>query len=83
MKAKRNYYAEIDEAIKSYEEYKSWHDKSIDWICNRIDWCWKFRHITHDQMSELADRIIAIMDNQQSTAQIISAPYLKGEHNDR
>lgn len=61
-KPKRDYYKEIDKAITSYEEFKQWHDKSIDWICNRIDWCWKFRHITKEQMEELADRICEVME---------------------
>ena len=60
----RNYYNEIDNALKSYEENKPWHDKSIDWICNRIDWCWKFRHITENQMEELAERVCKIMDGE-------------------
>ena len=33
----RDFYREIDIALKSYEDYKPWHDKSIDWICNRIE----------------------------------------------
>ena len=49
-KQKRDYYAEIDTALQSYEHCKPLHDKSIDWICNRIDWCWKFKHITEKQM---------------------------------
>lgn len=54
------YYKEIDEAIKSYENYKPYHTRNIDWICNRIDWCWKWRKITKVQMEELCDRVIAI-----------------------
>lgn len=57
MKKTRNYYKEINTALKSYEEYKSWHEKSIDWICNRIDWCWKWKKITEEQMEELAERV--------------------------
>ena len=56
------YYNEIDEALKSYEEYKSYHTKSIDWICNRIDWCWKWRKITEAQLIELTDRIMLVME---------------------
>lgn len=63
MVKKRDYYKEIDNAIRSYEEFKPWHDKSIDWIVDRIDWCWKFRHITKDQMEEFADRMCKILDN--------------------
>lgn len=47
MKTKRvrNYYEEIDKALYSHEYCKPWHDKPMEWIANRIDWCWKFRHI--------------------------------------
>ena len=61
-KKQRKYYQEIDMALKDYEEYKPWHDKNIDWICNRIDWCWKFRHITKEQMEELADRCCKVLE---------------------
>lgn len=57
----KDYYSEIDKALKSYEEYKPYHQYSIDWITDRIDWCWKFKKITEDQMTELADRIIKVM----------------------
>lgn len=58
----KDYYKEIDQALKSFEDYKPYHIKSIDWICDRIDWCWKFRHITEKQMNELADRAILVMN---------------------
>ena len=61
-KQKRDYYAEIDTALQSYENYKPWHDKSISWICDRIDWCWKFKHITENQMTELVERVCKVMD---------------------
>lgn len=60
-KSVKNYYGEIDKAIISYEECKPWHTHDIDWICNRIDWCWKFRHITEQQMDELVNRICEVM----------------------
>ena len=54
------YYNEINTALKSYEEYKSCHDKTMEWIANRIEWCWKWKKITKEQMEELADRATAI-----------------------
>lgn len=62
VKKIHDYYAEIDTALQSYESCKSWHGKSIHWICNRIDWCWKFRHITERQMEELVDRVCEVMN---------------------
>lgn len=58
----KDYYKEIDHALKSFEDFKPYHTKSIDWICNRIDWCWKFRHITENQMHELSDRAVTVMN---------------------
>lgn len=63
-KQKRNYYKEIDQALQTYEDYKPWHTKSIGWIANRIDWCWKFRHISKEQMEELANRACKILDRR-------------------
>lgn len=59
----RDYSIEIDEALKQYEEYKPYITKDIDWICGRIDWCWKFRKITREQMEEFAERAIQILNN--------------------
>lgn len=62
-KPNKNYYKEIDKALKEYEEYKPYYTKSIDWICNRIDWCWHFKKITKEQMEELADRATEVLKN--------------------
>ena len=60
MRKEKDYFKEIDSALKDYEEYKSYKQKGMDWICDRIDWCWKWRKITKEQMESLADRAIAI-----------------------
>ena len=57
-----NYYKQIDEAIQSYERLRPYHTKSIEWITNRIAWCWQFRKITKEQMEELAGRITDVMN---------------------
>ena len=59
---KINYYDEIDNAIIEYENYKPYHTKTTEWICNRIDWAWKWRKITEAQMNELADRITKVLE---------------------
>ena len=58
------FYDEINKALSSYETYKPYHIKSIDWICNRIDWCWKWRKITKEQKDELCDRVIYILEGE-------------------
>ena len=60
----KNYYTDIDKAINEYEVFAPYKTKDIDWICNRIDWCYKWKHITEKQMNELADRIIFVMENR-------------------
>ena len=59
----KNYYEEINEVLKSYEDGKSYHTKNMDWAANRIVWAWKWRKITKEEMEELADRATAIFDN--------------------
>lgn len=63
-KTKKDYYGRINEAILSYETHKPYHELDYAWICDRIDWCWRFRHITEQQMIELCDRIVAVMDSE-------------------
>lgn len=58
----KDYYKEIDKVLTEYEEYKSYHTRNIDWACNRIAWCYKWKKITKEQMQELADRATAILD---------------------
>lgn len=60
MKKEKDYFKEIDLALKAYESYTPYPVKNMEWICNRIDWCWKWKKITRDQMESLADRAIAI-----------------------
>lgn len=61
-KTNQDYYNEIDTVLTEYENYKIWHTKSIEWAANRIDWCWKWKKITKEQMEELADRATAIFN---------------------
>ena len=56
------FYSEIDKALQSYENYKPYHTRNIEWISNRISWCWKWRKITREQMKELCDRVIKVLE---------------------
>lgn len=56
-----DWYTKLNKALESYENHKSWHDKSIEWICDRIDWCYKWKKITEDQMEELTKRVIQVI----------------------
>lgn len=61
---KKNYYKEIDSALKPYELNKPYKIYSLDWIADRIDWAWKWRKITKEQMEELADRVVKIYEGE-------------------
>lgn len=56
------FYDEIDKALQSYENYKPYHTRKIEWISDRICWCWKWKKITKAQMEELCDRVIKVLE---------------------
>ena len=58
------YYTEINQELITYEQGKPWHTKTMEWICNRIDWAWKWRKITEQQMEELADRVCIYLNTK-------------------
>ena len=35
---------------------------NIHWCTDRVDWAWRWRKITKDEMEELASRCIALLD---------------------
>ena len=55
------FYYEIDKALQSYEKLNPYHSRKIEWICDRIAWCWKWRKISKEQMEELTDRATNIL----------------------
>lgn len=63
MKSTNKYYVQIDNAIKTYEDYKPYHPFSISYITDRIDWCWKFRKISAEEKDDLCDRVINIINS--------------------
>ena len=38
-------------------------DMSVELIADQINWLWKFRYISHEEMSMLADRVIHILED--------------------
>ncbi len=56
----KDYYREIDNALLSYENFKPYHEKTMDWITDRIDWCWKWKKITKEEMELFVDRVCKI-----------------------
>lgn len=54
-------YIKIDKALTRLEQGK-YATYSVDWCIGRIDWAWKWRKITKEQMEELAERACALLD---------------------
>lgn len=59
----KDYYGQIDAAIRRYEECKPKNGLNIHWISDRISWCWKFHKITEKEMNELSERVISILNS--------------------
>lgn len=57
------FYNEIDKALQSYENYKPYHARKIEWITNRISWCWKWKKISKEQMEILCERATKILED--------------------
>lgn len=57
----KDYYKQINDGLSRYENYL-YPIHSIEWLVNRIDWCWKYRHISETQMHELTDRAMNILN---------------------
>ena len=64
----KDFYKEIDNALKSYEDFEPCHDKGIDWICHRIGWCWRWKKISKNQMEELTTRAMKILNETADTS---------------
>ena len=56
-------YEKIDKALKSHEQ-KGYYERSLDSIANYIDWAWKWKKITKEEMENAADRICALYDKE-------------------
>lgn len=62
MKEEKSEYKKLSDYLRQYEEHKPYKEKSLDWICDRIDWAYHWRHISHLQMEELTDRACFILN---------------------
>lgn len=51
----KNYYNQLDKWIKRHERGNG--DVDTYQIVNKIDWCWKWKKITWQQLTELVDRM--------------------------
>lgn len=58
-----NYSKQLNKALSEYENFKPVKQYPIDWICNRISWCWKWKKITEEEKDNFCERIIFIMED--------------------
>lgn len=58
-KSNKRYNILLD-TIEKYENFK-YVTLSIGWCCDSIEWLWKWRKISEEEMHSLCDRMIAIM----------------------
>lgn len=63
MKTSQDYFEQIDEVLTRLEQYKP-TTKTLDWCAHRIDWCWRWRKISKEQMEQLADRVIKLYERK-------------------
>ena len=56
----KDYYHDLDVAIKTYEEHKPYHPLKTSEISDKIAWCWKWKKITNEQLDDLTSRMIKV-----------------------
>ena len=56
-------YEKIDKAI-TYHEKLGHYERSLDSIADYINWAWKWKKITREQMESAADRVCALYDRE-------------------
>lgn len=56
-------YEKINRWLKQHESYK-YTERSLDSIADYIDWAWKWRKISREQMEETTDRICNLFEGK-------------------
>lgn len=56
-------YEKIDRAITQHEKLGH-YERSLDSIADYINWAWKWKKITREQMENAADRVCALYDRE-------------------
>ena len=54
-------YEKINRWLKQHESYK-YTERSLDSIADYIDWAWKWRKISREEMENAADRVCVLYD---------------------
>ena len=54
-------YEKIDHVLRQHEKY-GYAERSLDSLADYINWAWKWRKITREEMESAADRVCALYD---------------------
>lgn len=54
-------YEKIDKALKQHEAH-GYYERSLDSIADYIDWAWRWKKITREEMENAADRVCILYD---------------------
>ena len=57
-------YEKIDRALYQHER-NGYHERSLDSIADYIDWAWKWRKISREEMESVTDRICKLFDEHR------------------
>lgn len=59
-------YEKIDKALKQHEAHR-YYERSLDSIADYIDWAWRWKKITREEMENAADRVCALYHKDDET----------------
>lgn len=54
----------IDRSLKQHENHK-YCERSLDSIADYIDWAWKWKKISHEEMQSFVDRIVTLFEEEK------------------
>ena len=56
-------YEKIDKCLRQHENHK-YAERSLDSIADYIDWAWKWKKISREEMENAADRVCALYNGE-------------------
>ena len=54
----------IDKSLKQHENHK-YCERSLDSIADYIDWAWKWKKISYEEMQSFVDRIVTLFEEER------------------
>lgn len=54
----------IDRSLKQHENHK-YYERSLDSIAGYIDWAWKWKKISYEEMQSFVDRIVTLFEEEK------------------